>query len=65
MKVIINGKNKEIKSRNIVTLLDELNINPVGRLVELNGKIIHWTKYDSVSISENDNIEILQFTGGG
>jgi thiamine biosynthesis protein ThiS len=65
MKVIINGKNNDIKSKDIAALLDELNINPIGRLVELNGKIIHWTKYGSVSISENDNIEILQFTGGG
>lgn len=66
MKIILNGKEKEIKENEIISdLLKELNIKEKMVAVEINLKIIDKKEFKNVFIKENDKIEIVHFMGGG
>lgn len=68
MIIKINGKMENIND-NINTLsqlIEHLN-DKIPKLfaIEKNGKIIYKENYDSESINNNDEIEIVMFCGGG
>ena len=66
-ELVINGK-VQVFSRQIETLADlliELNIVADGRVIEVNNSIIEKNKYKQIMLNPNDNIEIIQFMGGG
>lgn len=66
MKVILNGKEKEIKENETISdLLKELNIKEKMVAVEINLKIIDKKEFKNVFIKENEKIEIVHFMGGG
>lgn len=66
MKVILNGKEKEIKENEAISdMLKELNIKEKMVAVEINLKIIDKKEFKNVFIKENDKIEIVHFMGGG
>lgn len=66
MKVILNGKEKEIKENETISdMLKELNIKEKMVAVEINLKIIDKKEFKNVFIKENDKIEIVHFMGGG
>ncbi len=65
MHIQVNGESKEITSTTITELLQELEINPRGMVVHVNGTFVHWTNYDSFQIRENDDIGIIRVVGGG
>ena len=57
---IISTKDK-ITLQNFVSGLDL----PKLYALELNGKIIYKEQYEEIIINENDEIELVTFTGGG
>ncbi|MFC2092166.1 sulfur carrier protein ThiS [Elusimicrobiota bacterium] len=63
--IIINGKRSRIQSSTISGLFTERKINRTGIVIEVNGKVIHWTKFSRFCIKDGDNINILHFSGGG
>jgi len=67
MKLVINGK--ETDSRDGLTvaeLLVEHKVKiPEMISVEVNGRIIRRTTFDSTVLEEADRIEFLYFMGGG
>jgi len=65
MKIKINGKVLRTDRRVLSELLEELNIQPGRVAVEVNLKIIRKADYDTHPIMEGDNIEIVNFVGGG
>jgi sulfur carrier protein len=65
MKIKINGKELRTDRRVLSELLEELNIQPGRVAVEVNLKIIRKADYDTHPIMEGDNIEIVNFVGGG
>jgi sulfur carrier protein len=65
MKIKINGKELRTDRRVLSELLEELNIQPGRVAVEVNLKIIRKADYDTHLITEGDNIEIVNFVGGG
>jgi sulfur carrier protein len=65
MKIKINGKELRTDRRVLSELLEELNIQPGRVAVEVNLKIIRKSDYDTHPIMEGDNIEIVNFVGGG
>jgi thiamine biosynthesis protein ThiS len=65
MHIKVNGEDKDIERTTIAGIFQELEINPRGMLVHANGTVVHWTKYDSFQIHENDRVEIIRFIGGG
>jgi sulfur carrier protein len=67
MKIVVNGKEKEIeKEVNIPELLKIEKVKmPDMVTVEINGEIIYRDDFEKTIIRENDEIEFLYFMGGG
>lgn len=68
MIIKINGKEKNIEES--VNTLDKLikSMNdkiPKLFAIEKNGKIIYKENYETETINNNDEIEIVMFCGGG
>jgi sulfur carrier protein len=68
MNIKLNGENKTIENNiNLLGFVEaELNSKePRGVAVALNGKVIPKQKWDSVTVNENDEIEIVHAVQGG
>lgn len=67
MNIQLNGSVFTCKesTKTLSNLLEELNLLGALRIIELNGEIITKENYPNQKIKENDQIEIIQFMGGG
>ncbi len=65
MDVVINGEHKTIKGGTLLELLEELELDPRGRVVEHNRKIVRRAGLAAVAVAEGDAIELVHFVGGG
>lgn len=63
--VMINGEAKEIAGKNLLEYLKENGFNPEQLVVERNFEIISKEQFGSVTIQDEDVIELLRFVGGG
>ena len=63
--VMINGEEKEIAGKNLLEYLKENGFNPEHLVVERNFEIIPNEQFGSVTIQDEDVIEVLRFVGGG
>ena len=63
--VMINGEQKEIAGKNLLEYLKENGFNPEHLVVERNFEIIPKEQFGSVTIQDEDVIEVLRFVGGG
>jgi sulfur carrier protein len=65
-EIQLNGDPFEIKKgTNLNDLLNKLKIQKNKVAIEINGEIIEKKKYQNLTLSENDKVEIVQFIGGG
>lgn len=67
MQLTINGEVKVFSEQIgfVSALFDALNISQEGRIVELNGELIKSSEFASAPLKPHDNVEIIQFMGGG
>ena len=66
MKIRLNGEPHELAAPLTVTaLLAELGIDPRRVAVEHNQIVVKRGAYDQTLVSENDEVEIVNFVGGG
>ncbi|MBT5471412.1 MAG: sulfur carrier protein ThiS [Nitrospina sp.] len=66
MELTINGEKREIKeSQNLADLVKELDIQAPNFAMALNQQVVPRSKYDSTTIKENDQVEIVHAVGGG
>ena len=66
MELIINGELRQInESQNLAELVKELDIQSPNFAMALNQQVIPRSKYESTTINENDQIEIVHAVGGG
>lgn len=66
IKIVINGKEKEISEATTVSgLLHGLDIKPVGIAVELNLEIISKSKFAETILKNGDKVEVVRMVGGG
>jgi thiamine biosynthesis protein ThiS len=66
MIVTINGQKKEFgKEITVSRLLAELNIDPRKVAVERNLQLVRRGEHATASLRDGDNIEIINFVGGG
>lgn len=64
--IVLNGSNKQINSNtSIVQLLESLDLGEKRLAVEINQQIIPRSDFASVTLKEQDNVEIVQAIGGG
>ena len=66
MKISLNGEPYEVAGPLTLTaLLAELNIDPRRVAVEHNLTVVKRANYDSTQLRDGDQIEIVNFVGGG
>jgi len=66
MIISINGQKKEFgKEITVSTLLEELKIDPRKVAVERNLHLIRRAEHGSAVLNDGDEIEIINFVGGG
>ena len=66
MKISLNGEPHELAGPLTLTaLLAQLNIDPRRVAVEHNLNVVKRAHYDSTQIRDGDEIEIVNFVGGG
>jgi thiamine biosynthesis protein ThiS len=66
MTILLNGDRHEVPGPLSVTaLLEQLDIDARRVAVELNLNVVKKTAYDSSLVSDGDEVEIVNFVGGG
>ena len=66
MKIILNGENFEIaEPLSLSSLLAQLEIDTRRVAVEHNLIVVKREQLDTVTVSEGDRIEVVNFVGGG
>ncbi len=65
MELLVNGKNLSTKNRDILSLIEELELNIDGMVVIHNDNITKKDKYQNLILNENDRLELLNFVSGG
>jgi len=66
MRIVLNGDPFDVAGPITLTaLLDRLNVDPRRVAVEHNLNVVKRANYDSTQIQEGDQVEIVNFVGGG
>ncbi|HBC86946.1 MAG TPA: thiamine biosynthesis protein ThiS [Lentisphaeria bacterium] len=65
MKIILNGKSKNVEAKNLQALLLELKFDPERALVSLNGNVVEKKKFSKTALSDGDKVDVFSFVGGG
>ncbi len=66
MKIIINGKTKEIPYEiNIVELLENFSLPKERIAIEINKKVVRKKDWENIKVADADQIEVIHFVGGG
>lgn len=65
MRLIINGEKQEITATTLTELLVQFGVDTAQAAVERNRVIVPKSRYASEPLAEGDEIEIVEFIGGG
>lgn len=66
MTIILNGDRVDVAGPLTLTrLLDQLGVDPRRVAVEHNLDVIKRVNYDTTEIQDGDQVEIVNFVGGG
>ena len=65
-QIIVNGDRRKIEEgMSLLKLIETSRLRPQLIAVELNRKIVSREQYDTINLSEGDEIEIVHVVGGG
>lgn len=66
MKIVLNGKDSEIKSKStLLDLIQSKDLNKDRIIIQVNEEIIKKDNFNDFEIIEDSKIEILSIVGGG
>lgn len=66
MKLTVNGDTHEHQGDGrIDALLEELGANKAHTALMVNGEVVPSENWETTTLNENDEIEMLVFVGGG
>jgi len=66
LKIVLNGDPFELAGpRSVSALLNELEIDARRVAVEYNLIVLKRTAFDTTEVREGDQVEIVNFVGGG
>ena len=65
MLVTVNGREQEIATQTLHSLILSLDLDPSVIMAELNGAVIPGAKFTSTDLHDGDTLELLSFVGGG
>ena len=64
--IVLNGESSQFDHNICITeLLEHLHLSEKRLAVEVNQEIITRSEFDSFTLSDNDQVEIVQAIGGG
>ena len=64
-QLTINGEKKETEAESLETLFAELGLPAPLLLVEYNGKALHRSEWDDVTLNDGDRLELMAVAAGG
>ena len=56
MEILLNGKSKKIQSKDILSLVEELELGLEGLVILHNEQVIRKNDYEKINILENDKV---------
>ena len=66
MTISLNGEPHELEAPlSVSALLERLAVDPRRVAVEVNLEVVRRARYDQVTIGAGDQVEIVNFVGGG
>jgi len=65
MPITVNGKVKSDHPASVAELLTQLGLDPARVAVEYNRAILPATAFSTTPLKDADELEIVQFVGGG
>jgi thiamine biosynthesis protein ThiS len=66
LKILLNGDPYELSGpRTVTALLSDLEIDPRRVAVEHNLIVLKRTAFETTEVREGDQVEIVNFVGGG
>lgn len=66
MKIVVNGENKElIEQTTLEELIRQLGVRKETVVAEVNRQIVQLDKRSGIKLSDGDQVELIQFVGGG
>jgi sulfur carrier protein len=65
MKIIVNGQQESFILQTVDELVQHKGLEADSLVVELNRKIIRQAQWSGTHLQENDEVELLNFVGGG
>lgn len=65
MQIKVNGEPCGVAAVNVAELVVQLGLNPRQVAIEKNRVIVPRSTYENEPIREGDEVEIVQFIGGG
>lgn len=63
--VKINGTELDVSGKTLAEYLAKTEYNPLRIAVERNGEIVPKVQYGETVLQDGDNVEIVNFVGGG
>jgi sulfur carrier protein len=64
--ISLNGEPHDLEAPlSVSALLERLSIDPRRVAVEVNFEVVRRARYDVVAIGSGDQVEIVNFVGGG
>ena len=66
MKILVNGENKEFSElMTLEELIQQLGVRKETVVAEVNRQIIQLEKRPGLKLADGDQVELIQFVGGG
>jgi sulfur carrier protein len=66
IRIVVNGEGRPAPAgQTIVGLLRDLGLEPARVAVELDRRIVKQAQWDSTTLRDGAELEIVQFVGGG
>ena len=66
IEIVLNGQSHALDGDvRLATLLEELEVRSKRIAVEINGEVVRKADYDRVMLSAGDQVEVINFVGGG
>jgi sulfur carrier protein len=65
MKLVLNGKDREVGAKQVEQLVAELGLPLSAALVEHNGTALLRSEWAATELREGDHLEIIRMVAGG
>ena len=65
MKLVLNGKEREVQATQVEALVAELGLPLAAALVEHNGTALLRSEWTATDLKKGDRLEIIRMVAGG